>query len=424
MLIRHGAGRTTFLLLLLLAVHAGRAGALLLLPMDEAQTDHLRAYGVAYYALQQGRQVEWLLNYRGGSFLMPGGGGLEVECRLRGVRYEEVSSSGVASIRGEMGTANMESVVLEKAPSVAVYIPPTAEPWDDAVTLALTYAQVPYTQVWDQDVLAGQLTGFDWVHLHHEDFTGQYGKFYAAYGQSDWYRQRQDRFEDAARQAGFPSVAAHKGAVAAVIRDYVAGGGFLFAMCSAAETLDLALACSGVDVVGTPYDGDPPDNDWQQNLQPSRTLAFDGFTLITDPMVYEFSDIDTSGLPIHGGPRNDYFDLFQFSAKEDPILSLLVQNHTRRVPNFMGQTTGFRRNLVKPGVVILGEVVGSVEVKYVHGTVGKGTFTFLGGHDPEDYHHLVGDPPTELALHKHSPGYRLILNNILFPAARRRERKT
>jgi hypothetical protein len=257
-----------------------------------------------------------------------------------------------------------------------------------------------------------------------EDFTGQYGKFYAAYGQSDWYRARQQTFEDAARRAGFESVASHKGAVATKIREYAAAGGFLFAMCSATETLDLALACAGVDAVGVPYDGDPPDPDVQQRLDESRTLAFSGFTLITDPMVYEFSDIDTSSLPIHAGPGRDDFELFQFSAKEDPILSLLVQNHTPRVPNFMGQTTGFRRDLVKPGVVILGETAGTPEVKYLHGTLGEGTFTFLGGHDPEDYHHLVGDPPTELALHKHSPGYRLILNNILFPAARRRERKT
>jgi hypothetical protein len=416
--------RSASLIPLVLAVLAGPVRAAVLLPMDDAQTDHLRAYGIAYYALQRGGRVEWLLNYRGGSFLVDDDQGFDVECRLRGVQFERLDASAIPAIRAEMDGANMESVVLEKAPSVAVYIPPTAEPWDDAVTLALTYAQIPYTEVWDEQVLAGELTGFDWVHLHHEDFTGQYGKFYAAYGQSDWYRAREQRFEDAARRAGFASVAAHKSAVAEMIREYVAGGGFLFAMCSATETFDLALACAGVDAVGVPYDGDPPDADVQQKLDDSRTLAFCKFTLITDPMVYEFSDIDTSSLPIHAGPGRDYFELFQFAAKEDPILSLLVQNHTSRVHNFMGQTTGFRRDLVKPGVVILGDTAGTPEVKYLHGTLGKGTFTFLGGHDPEDYHHLVGDPPTELALHKHSPGYRLILNNILFPAARRRERKT
>ncbi len=415
---------TVVLALALLGLSPKAPRALLIVPMDGAQTDHLRAYGVAYHALMQGTQVEWLLNYRGGSFLMDRIGDLEIECRLRGVHFERLDPSGVEAIRAEMSTRNMESVVLEKAPSVAIYIPPTSEPWDDAVTLALTYAEIPYTSIWDEDVLGRRLQEFDWVHLHHEDFTGQYGKFYSAYGQSDWYRRRQQRFEEAAREAGFTTVANHKGAVAAEIRDYVVRGGFLFAMCSATETLDLALACLGVDIVDVPYDGDPPEAGWSERIDCTRTMAFDGFSLITDPMVYEFSDIDTSNLPIHDGPTTDYFELFEFSAKEDPILSLLVQNHTRRVTNFMGQTTGFRRDRVKPGVVILAETVAGPEVKYLHGTLGQGTFTFLGGHDPEDYHHLVGDPPTELALHKHSPGYRLILNNILFPAARRRERKT
>jgi hypothetical protein len=411
--------------LIFLGISAGgKAFPALLIPMDESQTDHLRAYGIAYTALQQGRQVEWLLNYRGGSFLTGSGEGLRVECRLRGVQFEEADGGQIASIRAEMDGSNMESVVLEKAPSVAVYIPPTSEPWDDAVTLALTYSMIPYTEVWDEEVLAGRLAEFDWVHLHHEDFTGQYGKFFGAYGQSDWYKLRQQRFEEAARAAGFATVSAHKGAVAVEIRNYVARGGFLFAMCSAGETLDLALASLGTDIVGVPYDGDPPEPGWETGVDFSTSMAFEGAAIITDPMVYEFSDIDTSNLPIHGRRELDFFDLFAFSAKEDPILSLLVQNHTRRVPNFMGQTTGFRRDRVKPGVAVLGDVPGSSEVKYIHGTLGKGTFTFLGGHDPEDYQHLVGDPPTELALHKHSPGYRLILNNILFPAARRRERKT
>ncbi len=398
--------------------------AAVLVPMDEAQTDHLRAYGIAYHVLERGRDVEWLLNYRGGSFLTADAGDLRVECRLRGVSYEELDGAQQASIRAEMDAANMEVILLEKAPAVAVYIPPTYEPWDDAVTLALTYAMIPYTAVWDEDVLAGGLPQYDWVHLHHEDFTGQYGKFYAAYGQADWYQERARRFEKAARDAGFATVAAHKGAVAAEVRNYVTGGGFLFAMCSAGETLDLALACLAVDIVGAPYDGDPPEAGWRDKIDFSRAMAFHGCTIITDPMIYEFSDIDTSHLPIHASPDRDYFELFEFSAKEDPALSILVQNHSRRIRNFMGQTTGFNRDRVKPGVVILGATAGTPEVKYLHGALGKGTFTFLGGHDPEDYRHLVGDPPTELALHKHSPGYRLILNNVLFPAARRRERKT
>lgn len=398
----------------------------LLIPMDLEQANHLKAYGVAYWVLEQGVNVEWLLNYRGGSFLAPATPALERVCRLRGVTYQNVSAGDVASIYSTIENNNMERVLLEKAPKVAVYVPPNFQPWDDAVTLALEYAEIPYDKIFDQEVLGGKLAQYDWLHLHHEDFTGQYGKFYAMYRGAKWYIDQQALYEDLAHKLGYKTVQEEKKAVARGIRDYVNQGGFLFAMCSACDSYDIALAAEGVDICAASFDGTPVDPDAQKKLDFSKTFAFTNFTLITDPLVYEFSDIDVT--PRTGisprGDLNDYFTLFEFSAKYDPVPTMLTQDHTSVVKGFMGQTTAFKKSLIKKNVIIMGEVEGADEVKYLHGDFGKGTFTFYGGHDPEDYRHEIGDPPTQLELYPNSPGYRLILNNILFPAAKKKEQKT
>ena len=398
----------------------------LLIPMDLSQADHLKAYGVAYWTLEQGVNVEWLLNYRSGSFLAPATGALERLCRLRGVTYELKSASEVASIYGDIERNNMERILLEKAPEIAVYVPPNFQPWDDAVTLALEYAEIPYDRVFDEEVLGGKLYKYDWLHLHHEDFTGQYGKFYALYRGAKWYIEQQALYEEIAHKLGYATVQEEKKAVARAIKDYIAKGGFMFAMCSATDSYDIALASEGVDIAAAVFDGTPIDPDCQQKLDYSKCLAFENFTLITDPLIYEFSDIDTT--PRTGrSPRGDmldYFTLFEFSAKYDPVPTMLTQCHTSVVKGFMGQTTAFKKSLVKKSVIIMGEVEGADEVKYLHGDYEKGTFTFYGGHDPEDYRHQVGDPPTQLELYPNSPGYRLILNNVLFPAARKKEQKT
>jgi hypothetical protein len=397
-----------------------------LIPMDNAQTDHLKAYGIAYWELTQGARVDWLLNYRGGSFLCEVAPGLEERCLLRGVRYEAVDAAGVAAIHATIEQENMELIRLEKVPKVAIYTPPTKEPWDDAVTLALTYADIPYSTVWDAEVLAGKLSDYDWLHLHHEDFTGQFGKFYAAYRNALWYRQEKQANEEMARALGFKKVSESKRAVALATRDFVEQGGYLFAMCSAPETIDIALAAQQTDIVPAEFDGDPPDADCQARLDYAQTFAFTDFTVSLDPMAYEHSDIDTSpDRMLKVADRGlDFFTLFEFSAKLDPVPSMLVQDHVNAVNGFMGQTTAFRKSLVKSRVITLAESPALGEVRYLHGNFGRGTFTFYGGHDPEDYQHMVGDPPTNLEFHKNSPGYRLILNNILFPAARKKERKT
>lgn len=410
--------------LLALASCVSPARAELLVPMDETQTDHLRAYGLTFWTLQQGLHDEWLLNYRGGSFLLPDDGRIQGEAAVRGVHLEQVSGSQVAQIRAEIADNNMESVKLETAPRIAVYVPPTAPPWDDAVQLALEYAQIPYTKIWDVEVMQGRLSEYDWLHLHHEDFTGQYGKFYAAFAGTDWYKKQVAENEATARKLGFAKVSELKKAVARTIKAYVAAGGFLFAMCSATDTFDIALAAEGVDIAGPEYDGDPADPAAQQKLDFSKCVAFQNFELEPSPLVYEYSNIDTSSRDMLRGQPNDYFTLFDFSAKQDPVPSMLVQDHVANVPGFMGQTTGFEKRLLKPGITVLAEVPGADEAKYIHGHFGKGTFTFYGGHDPEDYQHAVGDPPTDLSLHKNSPGYRLILNNVLFPAAEKKEKKT
>jgi len=395
-----------------------------LVPMDLTQTNHLKAYGLAYFALTKGIQVDWLLNYRGGSFLMADTQDLELEARLRNVLFQPVTGAEVAAIQSEIAANNMESVRLEKAPKMAIYVPPLKQPWDDAVMMALDYAQVPYTRVFDEDVLAGDLSKYDWLHLHHEDFTGQYGKFYGAYRNTDWYQADQRDAEARAKRLGFAKVSDEKKAVAEAIRTFVVNGGFLFAMCSATDTFDIALAAHDVDIVPSEFDYDGITPGFQDKLDYDRCFAFTNFHLITSALIYEFSDIDTSDYAAARGPDSDYFNLFEFSAKFDPVPAMLTQNHVSYVKGFLGQTTGFKKSLVKKNVVILGEDAVHNEVKYLHGNVGRGTFTFLGGHDPEDYQHAVGDPPTDLSLHVNSPGYRLILNNILFPAAKKKTLKT
>jgi len=399
-----------------------------LIPMDLTQTDHLKAYGIAYWALTQGTDVDWLLNYRGGSFLIDGRGGAAGECRIRGVSFEQLDAGAAAGVYSEVQREdnNMDVVRLDKAPKVAVYVPPGFQPWDDAVTLALEYAEIPYEKVWDPEVLDGTLARYDWLHLHHEDFTGQYGKFYASFAGAAWYQQQQVMLEQQARTLGFRKVSELKKAVARKIKEYIAAGGFMFAMCSATDTYDIALAAEGVDICAQMYDGDPPDPDAQERLDYSKTLAFTGFTLEKNPLRYEYSDIDQppSDLLALQDPQTDYFTLFEFSAQFDPVPTMLTQNHVNVIHGFLGQTTSFRRSLIKSSVVILAQQEGTDHVRYLHGNYGRGTFTFYGGHDPEDYQHAVGDPPTDLSLHKTSPGYRLILNNILFPAAKKKQQKT
>lgn len=398
----------------------------LFIHMDLKQTDHLKAYGVAYWALDHGVNVEWLLNYRGGSFMMDYQTEIERECRVRGVAFSTVGGGEVAQIYADIEAGNMEVVMLEKAPEIGIYTPQNKQVWDDAVTLALTYAEIPYKTIWDEEVLAGELEKYDWLHLHHEDFSGQYGRFYASFNATPWYQEEVAKNEEMAKKLGFNKVSELKRAVARAIKDYVARGGFLFAMCSATDTIDLGLAAQNTDICASIFDGDPPSPNAQAELDYSQTFAFENFTLEMNPLVYEFSDID---FPPSTNPRvrsadADYFTLFEFSAKYDPVPTMLTQDHVSVVNGFMGQTTGFKRELIKKSVTILGEVPNSPEVKYLHGNLGRGTFTFYGGHDPEDYQHMVYDPPTQLSLHKNSPGYRLILNNILFPAAKKKKRKT
>ncbi|MBT5096250.1 MAG: asparagine synthetase B [Candidatus Marinimicrobia bacterium] len=398
----------------------------ILIPMDQVQKDHLKAYGTTFWVLGEKIKVEWLLNYRGGSFLMDSYPKIEQECRLRGVSFEIINVDQNLAIYNEIEINNMDIVLLEKPPKIAIYTPPNKQPWDDAVTLALTYAEVPYKTLWDEEVFNGTLSQYDWLHLHHEDFTGQYGKFYRNYHTASWYIDQQNQFEQMAKKLGFDSVHTQKKMLAQMIKNYVNNGGFLFAMCSATDSFDIALATQNIDVAHSVFDGTPIQKDLIDKLKYNETLAFKDFKIISDPMVYEYSDIDypPSNNPIVRGAEADYFTLFSFSAKYDPVPTMLTQNHVSNIKGFMGQTTGYNRKKIKKYITILGEDQTNPQVKYIHGNYGKGTFTFLGGHDPEDYQHFVGDPQTELSLHRNSPGYRLILNNILFPAARKKERKT
>jgi len=419
------ASRLAFLALILALALAPGVAAKLLIPMDPGQRDHLKAYGVAWWTLNQGVDVEWLLNYRGGSFLMDDFPGLRERLAVTGVGWEPADGAAAASIYAEVEQGNMERILLEKAPRMAIYAPPDSPPWDDAVTMALEYAEIEFTRIWDEEVLAGKLSEYDWLHLHHEDFTGQYGKFYAQYRGAEWYIRQQAQFEALARRLGYAKVSQLKLAVALKIRDYMENGGFLFAMCSATDSYDVALAARHTDICDAVYDGDGVDPAWASKIDYSQCVAFTDFQIITDPMVYEYSDIDLGPVTGRNVPEEqDWFSLFEFSAKWDPVPAMLTQNHTSWVRGFMGQSTAFRRDRLKSHVLVLGEIEGSNETRYIHGNVGKGTFTFYGGHDPEDYRHMVGDPETQLSLHRNSPGYRLILNNVLFPAAKKKKQKT
>ncbi len=397
----------------------------LLINMDLNQTNHLKAYGITFNEIELGSTADWLLNYRGGSFLIDYSDELALKCRLRGVTFESLSNSQVVEIYSfvQSDDQNMEVVRLEKAPKIAVFVPDGFLPWDDAVTLALDYAEVKYDKIWIEQIIKGDLSKYDWLHLHHEDFTGQYGKFFASFRGAQWYIQQQALYENEAQKLGFKKVADMEKAIVQTINSFVAAGGFLFAMCSATDSYDIALAGMNVDFVDKMYDGDAVDANIQTKLDFNQTLAFTDFKIELNPMVYEYSDIDIQPLEI-GNQNNDYFTLFDYSAKYDPVPTMLTQNHVNVVRGFMGQTTMFRKELIKKSVYILGERAGTNQVKYIHGKLGRGTFTFYAGHDPEDYQHAVGDPPTDLELHRNSPGYRLILNNILFPAAKKKKQKT
>lgn len=410
--------------LFILSMLSGSLKAELLIPMDRSQTNHLKAYGVAFSALQDELVVKWLLNYRGGSFLMPSTPDLIAICNIRGVRYENIASAQVAAIYTEIQEANMEAVTLEKEPRIAIYIPPNTLPWDDAVTMALEYAEIEYDRFWDDEVLSGKLNDYDWLHLHHEDFTGQFGKFYGSYRNTQWYQEDVQVNEAMAAKHGFAKVWQLKQAVAEKIREFVVSGGFMFAMCAATDTFDIAMAARGVDIVDALLDGDGIDPQYLSKLDYERCFAFENFKLRTNPFEYEYSDIDASDYSKLRGAEGDYFQLFDFSAKYDPVPTMLTQNHSNVINGFLGQSTSFYRDKVKKSVIILAEVPNQNDVKYIHGNIGKGTFTFYGGHDPEDYQHMVGDPETVLDLHKSSPGYRLILNNVLFPAAEKKKLKT
>jgi hypothetical protein len=395
--------------------------------MDETtQQNHLKAYGITYWAIDKSYKVSWLLNYRGGSFLMPDAPEIRKECQIRGVSFEVFSDAEMNGILEEIASPsqNMEAVALEKAPKIAVYTPKGKHPWDDAVTLVLTYAEIPFTPIYDEEVLSDQLVLYDWLHLHHEDFTGQYGKFYSQFKNAPWYIEQKRDAEILATKLGYNKVSEEKLAVSKKIRDFVIGGGFMFAMCSATDSFDIALSAEGVDICEPMFDGDDSDGNYQSKIDYSKTFAFKDYILERNPNVYEFSDIDMTNKRASLPMEKDYFTLLEFSAKWDPIPSMLCQNHTQLVKGFMGQTTAFTRELVKSNVLVMGECQLNNEARYIHGEKGKGMFTFYGGHDPEDYRHQVGDPATVLDLHPNSPGYRLILNNVLFPAARKKKQKT
>jgi hypothetical protein len=425
------------LLVILFAISlctCGRASTILI-PMDDSQTDHLKAYGITFWVLENEIEAWWLLNYRGGSFAFPHSRAFERECLTRGVKYEVIADARFNGILAEIADPerNMDAMKLEKAPKIAVYTPDynfregtQVQPWDDAVTLVLTYAEIPYETIYDTEVLEDELAQYDWLHLHHEDFTGQFGRFYRSFHTYPWYRRQVAYQEELAARNGYDKVSQLKLGVAKKVKEYVGGGGFMFAMCSATDSYDIALAAEGVDIAAPFYDGDAIDPQAQSKLDYSKTFAFENFTLQRNPLEYEFSDIDHN-LPPNPRPQSeeqDYFSLFEFSAKWDPVPTMLTQNHTRTVKGFMGQTTAYTKNFLKSSVLVLGENKPWNEARYIHGQFGEGFFTFYGGHDPADYRHLVNDPETDLSLHPNSPGYRLILNNILFPAAKKKERKT
>lgn len=397
----------------------------ILIYMDLQQSDHLKAYGLTYHALEQSLKADWLLNYKGGSFLIDYSDKIAAECRINNISFIEISPSEAVEIYSLVQSEdnNMDVIRLEKPPKVAVYVPPGFQPWDDAVTLALEYADIPYDKIWNDEILQGDLSKYDWLHLHHEDFTGQYGKFYASFANAQWYIDQQIQYENDAKKNGFKKVSEMMKSVSLMIKNFVGQGGFLFAMCSATDSYDISLAAQNVDICAQMFDGDAADPKAQEKLDFSNALTFQNFKLEMNPFIYEYSNIDIQANEI-GNFENDYFTLFEFSAKYDPVPTMLTQNHANVIKGFMGQTTMFRKELIKSAVTILAQREGTSQVKYIHGNFGRGTFTFYGGHDPEDYQHAVGDPPTDLALYKNSPGYRLILNNILFPAATKKKQKT
>ncbi len=398
----------------------------ILIPMDMDQKNHLKAYGIAYFAVKEGVDASWLLNYRGGSFMFAYSSTVEDECIIRGVSYQVIADVQANTIRQEIAAVenNMNEIKLTKVPKIAVYSPKNKLPWDDAVTLVLTYAEIPYDVIYDEEVIKGDLPKYDWLHLHHEDFTGQYGKFWGSYRNAAWYIQDVKENEERAQLLGFSKVSEMKLAVVKQIRNFVAGGGYLFAMCSGPDSFDIALAADGVDICDVMFDGDPMDQDAQEKLNYDNTFAFTNFKIEKNPYKYEVSDIDVDPTVHINNRKNDYFTLFEFSAKWDPVPTMLCQNHLTVIPGFMGQTTAFRKALIKPTVTIMGESKIFDEARYIHGEYGKGTWTFYAGHDPEDYQHLVNDPPTDLNLFPNSAGYRLILNNVLFPAAKKEKQKT
>jgi len=407
---------------------ANTQAAYLLIPMDKSQRNHLKSYGIAYWMLTLNVEVSWLLNYRGGSFMTTYLKTLEDECKIRGVSYEIISDAQAGGILAEIARpeVNMDEIKLHKAPKIAVYTPNNKLPWDDAVTLVLTYAEIPYDKLYDTEVLQGKLPLYDWLHLHHEDFTGQYGKFWGAYRHAAWYQEDVQSSEESARKLGFNKVSSLKLAVAKKIRDFVSGGGYLFAMCSATDSFDVSLSADGVDICDVMFDGDPMEAQAPSKLNYHNCFAFKDFKIVTNPMEYEISDIDVNAQQRQQLVKEgtDFFTLFDFSAKWDPVPAMLCQNHERVISGFYGQTTAFQKNKVKSSTLIMGENKELNEARYVHGEYGKGTWTFYGGHDPEDYQHFVGDPPTDLNLFPNSPGYRLILNNVLFPASKKQKQKT
>ncbi|MDX8340814.1 hypothetical protein SLH46_16575 [Draconibacterium sp. IB214405] len=409
--------------LLFISLHAGAVH--LLIPMDDMQKDHLKSYGIAYWVLEQDIEVKWLLNYRGGSFLMQHYPEIENECVIRGVSFEVISDAQASGILNEISQpdVNEDAVAMNKAPKIAVYSPPNKQPWDDAVTMVLTYAEINYDIIYDEEILNGNLKDYDWLHLHHEDFTGQFGKFWRSYQHMPWYQQEVSINKQLAQKLGFMKVSEMKSFVTREIQKYVQNGGFLFAMCAATDTYDISLAAVGVDICESMFDGDPMEANVDDKLDFHNTFAFENFRLEKSPYVYEFSNIDATDHR-HVARENDYFTLFDFSAKWDPIPTMLCQNHRNLIKGFMGQTTAYRKEVLKSNVLVLGENKPANEARYIHGEQGKGFWTFYGGHDPEDYRHLIGDPPTDLSLHPNSPGYRLILNNVLFPAAKKKKRKT
>ena len=417
--------KVLFTLLVFLSCFKATQAAYILIPMDETQKNHLKAYGIAYWILTNQMEVDWLLNYRGGSFMFKQLPAIEKELNIRGVSFSVIADGQAAAIIDEISRpeVNMDLVKLEKAPKMAVYSPKDKLPWDDAVTLVLTYAEIPYDVIYDEEIITGKLPLYDWLHMHHEDFTGQYGKFYAQFHTAAWYQEQVRTDEAMAHKLGFSKVSEMKGAVARRIKEFTAGGGFLFSMCSGTDSYDIALAAEGLDICEKMYDGDGTTPNYNSKLDYSKTFAFRDFKLSTNPLEYEFSDIDmTSQRRI--SRNEDVFVLFEFSAKWDPVPTMLCQNHEQVIKGFMGQSTSFKKELIKPEVLIMGENKAVGEARYIHGEYGKGTWTFYGGHDPEDYQHMVGDPPTDLALHPNSPGYRLILNNVLFPAAKKKKQKT